>query len=74
MLKHDTPTKRHRRPKSAKCADYTARTMADLKQLAHEAKVRESQSPLPKNLWSEQAPLILPLVTHFWDMPLLVTR
>jgi hypothetical protein len=50
MSKHDTPTKPHRRPKSAKRIDYTARTMAALKQLAHEAKLRESQSPLPKTL------------------------
>ena len=50
MSKHDTPTKPHRRPKSAKRVDYTARTMAALKQLAHEAKLRESQSPLPNNL------------------------
>jgi|HubBroStandDraft_6_1064221.scaffolds.fasta_scaffold62706_3 hypothetical protein len=50
MSKHDTPTKPHRRPKSAKRVDYTARTMAALKQLAHEAKLRESQSPLPKTL------------------------
>ena len=28
MSKHDTPTKRHRRPKSGKRVDYTARTMA----------------------------------------------
>jgi hypothetical protein len=48
MSKHDTATKRHRRPKSAKRVDYTARTMAALKQLAHKAKVRESQSPLSK--------------------------
>src|ERR1700686_719961 len=74
MSKHDTPTKPHRRPKSAKRVDYTARTMAALKQLAHEAKLRESQSPLPKTLESEQAPLIFPLITHFWRMPRLMTR
>jgi hypothetical protein len=50
MSKHDTPTKRHRRPKSAKRIDYTARTMAALKQLALNAKASESQKPLPKNL------------------------
>jgi hypothetical protein len=33
MSKHDEPTKRHRRPKSGKRIDYTARTMAALKQL-----------------------------------------
>jgi hypothetical protein len=32
MSKHDATTKRHRRPKSAKRVDYTARTMAALKQ------------------------------------------
>lgn len=33
MGKHDTVTKRHRRPKSAKRIDYTKRTMAALKEL-----------------------------------------
>jgi len=33
MSKHDTATKRHRRPKSGKRIDYTARTMAALKEL-----------------------------------------
>jgi hypothetical protein len=50
MSKHDTATKRHRRPKSGKRVDYTARTMAALKQLAQDAKTSESQRPLPKNL------------------------
>jgi hypothetical protein len=50
MSKHDTPTKPHRRPKSGKRVDYTAPTMLALRQLAHEAKLRVSQSPLPKNL------------------------
>ncbi len=38
MSKHDTPTKRHRRPKSAKRVDYTARTTAALKELRRAAK------------------------------------
>jgi hypothetical protein len=50
MSKHDTATKRHRRPKSGKRLDYTARTMAALKQLTQDAKASESQRPLPKNL------------------------
>ena len=50
MSKHDTATKRHRRPKSKKRVDYTAPTMAALKQLAREAKASESQKPLPKHL------------------------
>jgi hypothetical protein len=37
MSKHDTATKRHRRPKSAKRIDYTARTMAALKKLEEAA-------------------------------------
>jgi hypothetical protein len=36
-------TKRHRRPKSGKRTDYTARTMAAVKQLAQAAKLSESQ-------------------------------
>jgi hypothetical protein len=50
MSKHDTPTNPHLRPKSAKRVDYTARTMAALKELKQAAKVGESQRPLPKNL------------------------
>ena len=40
MSKHDTPTKRHRRPKSAKRVDYTARTMVALRELEQAAKLR----------------------------------
>ena len=40
MSKHDAITKRHRRPKSAKRIDYTARTMAALKQLEQLAQVK----------------------------------
>jgi hypothetical protein len=38
MSKHDEPTKRHRRPKSGKRIDYTARTMAALRELEKAAK------------------------------------
>ena len=38
MSKHDTATKRHRRPKSGKRIDYTARTMAALRKLEEAAK------------------------------------
>ena len=48
MSKHDTATKRHRRPKSGKRVDYTARTMAALKELKQAAKVNESSRPIPK--------------------------
>ena len=40
MSKHDTPTKRHRRPKSRKRIDYTASTMAALKELEKAAKLK----------------------------------
>jgi len=40
MAKHDSVTKRHRRPKSAKRADYTARTMAAVKALEEAAKLK----------------------------------
>ena len=40
MSKHDATTKRHRRPKSAKRVDYTARTMAALRQLKEAAKAK----------------------------------
>jgi len=40
MSKHDTATKRHRRPKSKKRVDYTARTMAALKELNQAARLR----------------------------------
>lgn len=41
MSKHDTATKRHRRPKSSKRIDYTARTMAALKQLELAEKAKK---------------------------------
>ena len=50
MSKHDSVTKRKRRPKSDKRVDYTARTMAVLKRLSQAAKVSESQSPLRKSV------------------------
>jgi hypothetical protein len=40
MSKHDSVTKRHRRPKSGKREDYTARTMAAAKQLEQAAKLK----------------------------------
>jgi len=40
MSKHDSVTKRNRRPKSGKRADYTARTMAVVKELEQAAKLR----------------------------------
>jgi hypothetical protein len=48
MSKHDSVTKRKRRPKSDKRVDYTARTMAIVKQLSEAAKASESQNVLPK--------------------------
>jgi len=50
MSKHDSVTKRKRRPKSDKRVDYTARTMAAMKELSEAAKVRESQRVLPKSV------------------------
>jgi hypothetical protein len=50
MSKHDSVTKRKRRPKSDKRVDYTARTMAIVKRLSEAAKVGESQSVLPKSV------------------------
>jgi len=50
MSKHDSVTKRKRRPKSDKRVDYTARTMAIVKQLSEAAKVSESRSVLPKSV------------------------
>ncbi len=43
MSKHDSVTKRKRRPKSDKRVDYTARTMAVIKQHSEAAKLSESQ-------------------------------
>jgi hypothetical protein len=40
MSKHDSVTKRNRRPKSAKRKDYTARTMVAVRQLEEAAKLR----------------------------------
>jgi hypothetical protein len=40
MSKHDSVTKRNRRPKSEKRIDYTARTMAAIKQLEQAAKLK----------------------------------
>jgi hypothetical protein len=49
VSKHDSVTKRKRRPKSDKRVDYTARTMAAIKQHAEAAKVSESQRAVPKS-------------------------
>jgi hypothetical protein len=49
MSKHNTVTKRKRRPKSDKRVDYTARTMAAVKRHAQADKVHESQKALPKS-------------------------
>jgi hypothetical protein len=38
MGKHDTVTKRHRRPKSSKRVDYTASTMAAVRKLEQAEK------------------------------------
>jgi hypothetical protein len=40
MSKHDSVTKRNRRPKSDRRVDYTARTMAAVKKLEQAAKVK----------------------------------
>jgi len=48
MSKHDVPTKRKRRPKSYKRVDYTARTMAAIKQHAEAERSSESQTVVPK--------------------------
>ena len=42
MSKHDSVTKRNRRPKSDKRVDYTARTMAAVKELEQAAKLRKN--------------------------------
>jgi hypothetical protein len=40
MSKHNSVTKRNRRPKSDRRVDYTARTMAAVKKLELAAKIR----------------------------------
>ncbi len=47
MSKHDSVTKRKRRPKSDKRVNYSARTMAALRELEKAANLRESPKPLP---------------------------
>jgi hypothetical protein len=49
VSKHDSVTKRKRRPKSDKRLDYTARTMAIIKQHSEAAKLSESRRALPKS-------------------------
>jgi hypothetical protein len=41
LSKHDSVSKRNRRPKSGKRVDYTARTMAAVKQLEQAAKLKK---------------------------------
>jgi len=48
VSKHDSVTKRKRRPKSDKRVDYTERTMAVIKQHSEAEKLSESQRALPK--------------------------
>ena len=48
MSKHDSVTKRKRRPKSDKRVDYTARTMAIVKQLSQAERLSESKTALSK--------------------------
>jgi hypothetical protein len=48
MSKHDSVTKRKRRPKSDKRVDYTARTMAIIKEHSEAAKLSQAQSVVPK--------------------------
>jgi hypothetical protein len=40
MSKHDSVTKRNRRPKSGKRIDYTSRTMAAVRQLEEATKLK----------------------------------
>jgi len=49
MSKHDSVTKRKRRPKSDKRVDYTARTMAVIKQYSEAEKLSDSQRVQPKS-------------------------
>jgi hypothetical protein len=48
VSKHDSVTKRKRRPKSDRRVDYTARTMAAIKQHSEAEKLSESQGVVPK--------------------------
>jgi hypothetical protein len=49
LSKHDSVTKRKRRPKSDKRLDFTARTMALIKQHAEAEKLIESQKAAREN-------------------------
>ena len=65
MSKHDTPTKPHRTPKVGAACRLHGITMAAVKQLAYEAKLRENQSPPEKICgWNRQL-LILVVVIQF---------
>ena len=48
MSNQHSVTKRHRRPKSDERVDFTAQTMAALKQLSQAATVSESKSSSPQ--------------------------
>jgi hypothetical protein len=50
MSKHNSVTKQKRRPKSDRRIDYTARTMAVIKQHSEAAKLSESHRVLPKSV------------------------
>jgi hypothetical protein len=50
MSNQHSVTKRHRRPKSGKRTDSTARTMALIKQHSEAAKASESQRVLAKSV------------------------
>jgi hypothetical protein len=50
VSKHDSVTKRKRRPKSDKRVDYSARTMAALRELEKAAKLRESSKPISQTV------------------------
>jgi hypothetical protein len=50
VSEHDSVTKRKRRPKSDRRVDYSARTMAALRELEKAAKLRESPKPPAKCL------------------------
>jgi hypothetical protein len=50
VSEHDSVTKRKRRPKSDRRVDYSARTMAALRELKKAAQLRESPKPLPQSV------------------------
>src|ERR1039458_6871843 len=60
MSKHDSVTKRHRRPRSGKRVDYTARTMAAVKQLQQAAQLEEAAILRPKPASKRLTPASVP--------------